>query len=281
MKVQVWIFTVFIGLLLVSCENKKEKEAKILFAEAQEMMSVENYEEALVLLDSLQQNYPKLTKIRRKAFELAKEARLAKGHRDSLYILPFLKNAELLADSLYQQFKLIEAPDMPEENILRYKGYDPSANPSIPFVDCYLTQDGSLKMIAGISASRPIGSYYVRFSNLSDGSFETSDTIPFDGGLNYRYEHLGRYYERLTFSPETTKRIAAFLFFVPENEQVRVRFYLEDHSGGPEFILKNTAREAIKETYTYHLLLQQILEIERELQIHESRLEQREGKRRN
>lgn len=276
MKQKAYILILFSLLLLTSCENKEQKAAQQLFEEAQEMVLNEQFEDALILLDSLQNSYPELVDIRRKAFELSKALRIEQGRKDSLVIVPELKIMELKADSLYKSFSLIEAPDMPDENILRYKGYDPSVNSSSPFLDCYLTPDGELKLVAGISAIYPIKSIYVKVYDSKQERFEVSDTIPYDGGLNYRYEYLSRYYERLTFSSPAASRVASFISEAPDYEQIRLIFYREDGSSMPAFTLNNRAKEAIKGTYEYYLLLQKMLQMDQQLRQHEQRLFQRE-----
>lgn len=264
------------ALMLFSCENKEQKAAEQLFKEAQAMVQNEQFEEALLLLDSLQNSYPELVEIRRKAFELSKVLRIEQGRKDSLVIVPELRALELIADSLYQSFKLIEVPDMPDENILRFKGYDPSVNSSSPFMDCYLTHNGELKLVAGISERYPINSIYVKVYDSKGQKFAVSDTIPYDGGLNYRYEYLSRYYERLTFSSEAASRVASFISELPDYEQIRMVFYREDGSAMPAHTLNNRAKEAIKGTYEYYALLQKMQAMDQRLRQHEQRLSQRE-----
>lgn len=267
---------IFLLLLsLVACGSKQKQAAEQLLQEAQALVQSENYEDALVLLDSLQKTYPDLVELRRSAFELSKDVRIAIGHRDSLVILPALSDAEAKADSLYQEFVLIEAPDMPEENILRFRGYDPSINASSPFMDCYVCHDGQMKLVAGISATMPLESTHIRVYDSKKERFEVSDTIPYDGGLNYRYEYLSRYYERLTFSKEATVRLASFITNEPEYEQLRVVFYNDDDHEVSSFTLNSKAKEAIRGTYEYYSLLQQMLEMDAQLQQHEKRLQQR------
>lgn len=274
MKTKVFI-AIMACLMLVSCENKQKKAATQLRAEAEELVQNEQYDEALLLLDSLQKTYPDFVDLRRSAFELSKDIRLMQGRRDSIAILPKLERAEFMSDSLYQYFVLIEAPDMPDENVLRFNGYDPSTNASSPFLDCYLTHDGQLKLVAGVSATYPIKSSYIRVCDSKRETYVSSDTIPYDGGLNYRYEYLSRYYERLTFSPEAAERLSSFIAMAPQHEQLRVIFYKEDGSEGPSFSLNNIARDAIRGSYQYYHILQQMLDMDSQLRRHEIRLQQR------
>ncbi|MDN4753378.1 hypothetical protein QYZ87_02370 [Porphyromonadaceae bacterium W3.11] len=267
--------TIVMCLMLISCENKHKKAAEQLQAEAEELVQQEEYEEALILLDSLQKTYPDVVKVRRAAFELSKDVRILQGRRDSILMVPELQRMEAIADSLYHHFTLIEAPDMPDENVLRFKGYDPSTNPSSPFLDCYLSHKGELKLVAGLSATHPIKSSYIKIYDSKGETFVASDTIAYDGGLNYRYEYLSRYYERLTFSPEAAERLASFIAMAPEHEQLRVIFYKEDGHEGPSFSLNSVAREAITGSYQYYNILQQMLDMDTRLRRHEIRLQER------
>lgn len=262
--------------LLTACESTETKGAKKLLQEAEVGYQQERYEDALQMIDSLHKTFPGAVKQRQAALELSRAARLAQGVRDLAYIQPRLEAALHAADSMYQAFELVEAPSMPDENIIRYKGYNPASQPDAPFLDIYIDYHGRLDLVAGISAGGKLGSHCIGISESLGGTHIQSDTIPYDGGMNYRYETLGRHYERLTFSEERAAELASFVASSPAESSLRVEFGLESGKKGPSFVLSKNARKAISETYAYYAMMKSIEEMQLQLNRHEKRKERYE-----
>lgn len=270
---RVYLLILLFTLTIASCTSEEEKAANTMLDQAQLYYEQESFEESLRLLDSLQVTYPQQIEVRQKALELSRVVRLEQSRLDSIKIIPQMEQATLLADSLYQFFTLIEAPGMPDENVIRYKGYDPSSNPSSPFLDCYIMGDGELVMVAGVSGSRQIGTTYIQVhENISD-TYIYSDTIPYDGGLNYRYETLGRHYERLTYRGEKGVPIASFIAQAPEDATIKVRFGSDNGRLGTWFALDRKAKEAIRESFYYYSTIEEIRSMHETLERHQRRLE--------
>lgn len=206
-KRSIYILSIGTLLLLSACESKERKGASAMLDTASQYYQQEAYEEALQLLDSLNKVYPKEVEAREQALALSREVRLARSRRDSLAIIPRMQALIQYTDSLYREFSLVEAPGMPDENIIRYKGYDPSsANPQDSFLDCYIASDGTLELIAATSGADTQGVTHIQVSESVGNTFVSSDTLAYDGGLNYRFQDLGRHYERLTFTGERQSR---------------------------------------------------------------------------
>ena len=265
------------ALVMSSCTSKEHKGANEMLSHATTLLEENQWEEALTLLDSLHHAFPKEVELRRKAFELSKKIKDQMSLKDSAEIAPKLQLLEEEANKLYQDFTLIEAPyEMSDENILRYQGYDPSKNPASPFLDCYITYDGTLQMVAGLSASQEVGSVGICVSGSKAETYVMSDTIVYDGGRNYRYKYLSRYYERLTLSPEAAMRIGAFVQNLPHTEQICISFLLSNKNLGHSFQLNSTARRAIEASYQYARLLREMDEMDKRLYRHEQRKTLRE-----
>lgn len=160
---------------------------------------------------------------------------------------------------------------MPDENIIRYKGYNPSQHPEQPFLDIYIDSKGQLDLVAGISATYPIKSHSIKVVNPQEGTYLFSDTLTYDGGTNYRYNHLGRYYERLTFTNESGAKVAAFIYGATEGTPFKIEFGTEGRGKAPSFTLTKEATTAIAHTYTYYQLLEFIKEGQLQLDRHQQR----------
>lgn len=274
MKKYIYVVSVGVLSLFSSCVSQEEKAANAMLDAASQYYQQEAYDEALQLLDSLNKVYPKEVRAREQALELSREVRLARSHRDSLEIIPRMEALIHYTDSLYRDFTLVKAPGMPDENIIRYKGYDPSAvNARGLFLDTYIANDGTLQLIAATSGTSPIGVTHILVTESTGNTFISSDTLAYDGGLNYRYEDLGRHYERLTFAADKALRVAGFIANAPERATLKVAFGLQNGKKSRSFALDNKAREAITKSYCYAQGLLDIAELQRGLDRHNRRLQ--------
>lgn len=235
-------------LLLTGCVSKEERAAKHLLAEAQIAYQDSDYSHSAQLLDSLHRTYSGAVETRKVALHLQQLVRTATARRDSIRMTSLAEEGVARLDSLQRLFKLIEYPRMPDENILRYKGYDPSAaNPEANFLDAYIKADGKIQLIAGTSAPKAQGVTYIRLMEEAGGTYVLSDTIPYDKALNYRFRTGGVTHERLTLSLEASERLGAFVHATPASSAIRASFGPQ----GKSFTLDARAREAISATYLY------------------------------
>lgn len=267
---------VLLGLGLFGCNSKERKAADALLRTADSLFLSENYDDAILLLDSINKTFPKEIDARRSALEKLKEVKMARSRKDSLEVSVRLDELIVYSDSLYNHFDLIEAPGMPDENIIRYRGYNPSLqNAQASFLDCYVDYDGTLVLVASTSATKTLGVRSIKVSNMTNDTYLYSDTIPYDGGNNYRFEDLGRVYERLTFRGEKAYRIASFIANTSEGVGVRITFEREDGGQGPSFVLSKAAVEAVTYSYRYAVSLDEMKDINRRLETHNKRLQLR------
>lgn len=271
-----WIYLILVvaSLSLLACDSKEKKAANSMLETASKYFQQEAYNEALMLLDSLNKVYPNEVEARQQALALSREIRLAISREDSLEIVPQMQELIQYTDSLYGEFTLVEVPNMPDENIIRYKGYDPSStNASGTFLDCYVTNDGTLEIIAATSGTSFQGVNHIQVFESKSNTFVTSDTLEYDGGLNYRFQDLGRFYERLTFSGERAMKMGSFIANAPESATLKVYFRSKDGKKGRVLQLDNRSREAITMSYQYVKALMDIAELQRRLDTHDRRLQ--------
>lgn len=267
-------FVIIVVLLLsFSCNSEEKKGASSMLDTANQYFKQEKYDEALQVLDSLNKTYPKEVEAREQALSLRRTIRLVRSSQDSLQFSHQLEILVQFTDSLYREFVLVEVPGMPDENIIRYKGYNPSAsNEKGTFLDCYIANDGTLELIAATSGRRIEGIAFIAVNESVGNTFVTSDTLAYDGGVNYRFENLGHHYERLTYTGDRAIKVAGFIANAPEDSTIKVTFGLENGKLGKSFILNPTAREAISKSYKYAKGLIDIAELQRSLDTHTRRL---------
>lgn len=266
--------TLLLSIFIVACQSKTKKGAVQMIATADSLVNMDELDSALQWLDSVKVVYPNEVESRRMALEKSREIKLELSRRDSLASVKRLALLEAFTDSLYQQFRLIPAAGMPDENILRYKGYDPATKaPQSPFIDVYVANDGTLELIASASSTSQLNIAFIRISEQSNDTYVLSDTLQYDGGLNYRYTNLGRHYERLTFAGKKGMPLGQFMALAPDGSRLSVAFFNERGKAVVRFDLNKEAREAITNSYKYVVALEEMKEIYSTLNKHEKRLQ--------
>lgn len=259
--------------LLAACESKEQKGATAMIERADSLFQQKEYEQALAWLDSLAVVYPDEVECRKEALRMSREIRMERSRQDSVIYAVRMEQLVHYTDSLYPLFEVISVPDMPDETVLRYRGYHPSkVDPKVSFLDVYVANNGTLELIASTSATYQLGVTYIQISESLGGSFVVSDTLQYDGGLNYRFEDLGRHYERLTFAGERAMPLAAFVAHAPEESRLMVELCREGKGRVASFGLSKQAQEAIAMSYRYAKALQEMMEIDAELRRHDRRL---------
>lgn len=262
------------SLFLCSCLSKEEKAAEKWLQDTQQLLSRQEYDLALALIDSLHLKYPTLVKIRKEALLLEKEIKLKKSTSDSAKVAPLLVKMKMELDSLIPLFYKDTIPDMPEETILRYKNHDPiKKDPSLPFLDAYLEQNGRLQVIAGCSGSATRNIEYIEVEEQASQTKVNSDTILYDGGRNYRYTDLGITYERLTISTSAGERIASLIANTLPKAKIKVTFYLKGNKPSISFYLPESSKKAISVSYHMYRTYVDIRTIEDILDKHKRRKE--------
>ncbi len=265
-----FLFLLVFFLLCSGCQSEETKSARSLLIQAQTMQADEQYEEAIQLLDSLQTSYPKAVEERRQALALSRTLRLHISTRDSALIVPRI--AELMADleRRHTDYVRVMIPDMPDETLMRYKGYDPSKSIGAPFLDVYIQSDGQIEMVGGYTDSRTRDIVGLRVI-ASDGTYAVSDTIAYDRGRNYRYQDGRQTHHRLTLSLQAAERIGAFVASSSSAPVLKVAFLTPDCTTVSTFTLTPQARHAIAETYAFYTTYVEVKNLEERLSKHEAR----------
>lgn len=268
------LFAVFV-LAFAACTSNEQKAARALIDEAQTSITEQRYEQALTLLDSLNKTYPTLVDERRQALDLSREARLLQSQRDSLFLAPIIDSLLVREAKLMELFEVVYDETIRDHSTMRYKGYTPSQSPMAPFLDVYFNHQGALELVAGTSGRPAPGSESVVIRDKVSDVFVSSDTIPYDGGTNYRYDIDGRTYERITFTHDNAERLSAFVAGMGEEAKLRVEL-IGAKGRKQAFDLTPSAIKAIKTAYELQRIKTEIKNGQDQLLRHRKRSERYE-----
>ena len=256
----------FIASLTMSCGNTGE-EAKARLAKAQSMYENNELFAAKNEIDSIRTLYPKEFDVLKQTLSLMRLVEIKENERTIAYcdsLLP-IKTAELIAinkdfifekDSLYEEVgNYIWKQQTIEKNINR----------------CYIrsgvNEKGEMYLASVYFGNTPINHTSIKVS-IKDGSYAETASIPFDGGLNYRFKDLGNTTEVVTYKAEKGEDAVKF---IASNEKERIKV---EYTGGKPFTiyLADSDKKAITSTYAFAIVLSDINRMNKEKQKSEQRL---------
>ena len=91
--------------------------------------------------------------------------------------------------------------------------------------------------------------------SINDGTFAETPSIPYDGGVNYRFKDMGNTTEVVTYKGEDCKAVANFVSVTDEKERIKATY-----TGKKTYslYLSGADKKAIKATYELALVLSEI-----------------------
>lgn len=234
---------VFFIVLLVGC-NGKEKEARAKLEEAKAMYERNELFEAKNEIDSIRTHYPKEIKVLKDALELMRLVELKEADRNIAYcdsLLP-IKHEELKKfttgfvfekDSVYEEIgNYVWKQQTVERNVERN------------YIRCGVNEKGEMYLASVYFGSQPINHTGIKVS-IKDGLFAETASIPYDGGVNYRFKDLGNTTEVVTYKGEHGVDAVNFIY-THAKERIRV-----DYTGGKPYVIyiADGDKKAIVATY--------------------------------
>ena len=219
------------AMLLAACSSGNEKEkAQALYDEAAAAVESQDFNRAVILIDSIKSAYPSQIDIRRNSLHilaLANEG-LALRHLESADSLVAVLQAE--TDAMSAE---IIAVDNPVEQYFVVKGTDPTKFYSRDGLQARMTPDGDLYLISSL-ASRKVQSTAIAVE--CDGNRAETATVAYDGERNDR--SMGS--EVITFMGAECDSVARF---IAENADKRITLIFEGSKPYSMILPENQANE--------------------------------------
>jgi hypothetical protein len=245
-------------LILTGCGE--EKEARQRLEEAKTMYENKAFAAAKSLIDTINLRYSHEIEIRKEALTLMRLAERGECERNVAYcdsLLPIrLEEAEVLKkgfafekDTAYNDIgKYIPKMMTIERNVER------------SYIRCGVNEEGEMYIASVYFGSNPINHTGLKFS-INDGTLAETPSIPYDGGVNYRFKDMGNTTEVVTYKGEHCKTIAHFVFVIDEKERIKA-----EYTGGKTFFLYLSDRDKkdIKATYELAMTLSDINAMQKE-----------------
>lgn len=243
---------------LFSCSDNSKEKAQALLTEAQVCYEKGDYNDAKLLLDSIENNYKKAIDARKASQLLRYRINLAIEENtlvetDSLItaILPKINETT-------QKYFNFEKTEYEELGHFIFKGSETEKNVQRSYIHAAVDEYGVSQLISTYSGGSDINHTAVRIVS-SDGSSVTTVSIPYNDGSNYKYTIDGTHYESVTYQGE--KDNGALAFIASHSADKSLKAILIGEKKEISVAISQNERDALTASYELSLVLAEQLRL--------------------
>ena len=253
----------FIVITVVCCMFagcKKGNDAQNRLDKAKELYTSQQFASAKNEIDSIHLLFPREVAIRKEALNLMRHVERGECVRNIAYcdsLLPIrFKEVDMLKKGFI--FEKDTAYDKMGKYIWSTMTVDRNIERS--YIRCGVDEEGEMYIASVYFGSAPLNHTGLAFAT-NNGTHAETPSIPYDGGVNYRFKDLGNTTEVVTYKGINCQDITDMTLVVSEKERIKATY-----TGGKPFslYLTDTDKKAIRATYELALVLKDIDSLQRE-----------------
>lgn len=197
-------------LLSVSCSDNGKKAAEALYNEAQSAYDAGQYNDAKILLDSIDHNYRKCIDVRKLAQVLMYKINLEIEKNNNIETAKLLDETSTKINEITQKYFTFEKSEYDELGRYIYNGTEVEKNVQRSYIHAAVDEYGVTQLISTYSGGKDINHTALRII-ASNGESILTETIPYNDGSNYKYVIDGTHYESVTYKGEKDNGALAFV----------------------------------------------------------------------
>ncbi|WP_102406679.1 lipoprotein [Parabacteroides bouchesdurhonensis] len=246
------------ALVLAGC-NSKEKEAQARLDKARAMYEQGEFYSAKNEIDSIRAHYPKEFKVLKAGLALMREVEYKESERTLAFCDSLMPVKQHEADSLSRGFTFEKDSLYEETGNYIWKQQTIERNVQRCYVRCGVNEKGEMYLASVYYGSRPIDHTGIKLST-KDGLFAETASIPYDGGVNYRFKDLCNITEVVTYKGDNGLDAVKFIF---TNEKERIKV---EYTGGKPYVIymADADKKAVVATYNLATVLSDIENMRKE-----------------
>ncbi len=247
-----WMVAGGLACLLTAC-NGDAKDAAARLDKAQGFYEAGDFFSARNEIDSVRNLYPKEIDALRRGLELMRQVDLKEAERNLAYCDSLLPVRMEEAEKLKKGFVLEKDTVYQEIGNYVWKQQTIERNVQRCYVRCGVDERGEMYLASVFYGAHPIKHTGIRLSIKGD-LFAETPAIPYDGGLNYRFEDMGNTTEVVTYKGEAGREAIQFIY---DHATDRIR---TEYTGGKPYIIyiADADKQALVATYNLATALSDI-----------------------
>jgi len=238
-----------VGCFITGCG--KGNEARKRLEEAKTLYETQQYIVAKLAIDSIHILFPREIEIRKQALTLMRLVERGESERNIAFCDSLIPICISESDDMKKDFVFEKNDTYDRLGKYIWKTMTVERNVERSYIRCGVDETGEMYIASVYFGRSPINHTGLSFS-ANDGTHAETPAIPYDGGVNYRFQDLGNTTEVVTYKGNNCKSIAHFLMFVNEKERIKATY-----TGGKPFslYLADADKKAIQATYELALVL--------------------------
>lgn len=244
------VFTVI--FLITGCEEGKEAQKR--YDEAKAMYENKQFIAAKNAIDSIHILYPREIAIRKEALTLMRLVERGECEQNIAFCDSMLP-IRISESDVYKKGFVFEK-DVAYDRTGKYiwKTMTVDRNIERSYIRCGVDEKGEMYITSVYFGRSPINHTGLSFS-ANDGTHAETPSIPYDGGVNYRFQDMGNTTEVVTYKGNNCKTIVNYILVVNEKEKIKATY-----QGGKPFslYLADADKKIIQATYELALILSDI-----------------------
>ncbi|MDR1203044.1 MAG: hypothetical protein LBL58_15635 [Tannerellaceae bacterium] len=238
-------------LLFAGCNNK-EKEARARYEKAATFYKQNDLFAAKNEIDSIRLYYPKEVKVMKDAIELKRLVELKEADRNIAYCDSLLPIRQKEVGELNKNFILEKDTFYQDIGNYVWKQQTIERNVERSYIRCKVSEDGVMSLESVYFGNHSLNHTGIKVS--TNGIFAETASIPYDGGLNYRFQDLGNTTEVVTYKGENGVDAVKFIY-ANAGERIKV-----EYTGGKAYTtyMADADKKALVATYDLATVLTDI-----------------------
>ena len=238
----------------------KGNEAQKRFDEANTLYENKQFIAAKNVIDSIHILYPREVAVRKQALTLMRQVERSECEQNIAYCDSMLPIYISELDGLKKGFVFEKNAEYDLIGKYIWNTMTVERNVERSYIRCGVNEEGEMYVASVYFGGAPVNHTGLHFST-SDGMFAETPSIPYDGGVNYRFQDLGNTTEVVAYKGEHCKAIANFIMIVNDKDRIKATY-----TGGKPFslTLSDADKKAMRATYELANVLSNINAMEKE-----------------
>lgn len=233
------------AMIMSSC-NGDAKKAQERLDKAQSYYEQGDFFSARNEIDSVRALYPKEVDALKKALELMRKVDFKESERNLAYCDSLLPIRMQEVEDLKKGFVFEKDSDYQEIGNYIWKQQTIERNVQRCYIRCGVDERGEMYLASVYFGGKPINHTGIRLSAGGDLFAETA-SIPYDGGINYRFKDMGNTTEVVTYKGDAGKDAVQFIY---DNSDKRIKV---EYTGGKPYVIYIAEGDKKALTATYNL----------------------------
>lgn len=246
------------ALTLAACNNT-EKKAQARLNNAKSMYERNELFAAKSEIDSVRALYPKEFKVLKEGLTLMRQIEIKEAERNIAFCDSLMPIKTEEAESLKKGFVFEKDSAYDEIGNYIWKQQTVERNIQRCYIRSGVNEKGEIYLASVFYGGAPINHTGIKVST-NDGQFAETASIPYDGGVNYRFKDLGYTTEVVTYNGEKGLDAAKF---ISSNLKDRIK---AEYTGGKPYTIyiADGDKKAIAATYDLATVLSDLENLKKE-----------------